>query len=136
MRVRFLLGFVAGQVWEQVFGGLLGRFFSGDADGAAGLQIAKRGGDFAPVAELQRALAEAAVGDEGYCVGDAAVDFDVGDDAFAFGDGVEAELANAQHGQAHTQHLTRAEVAVGDGGEFEIFGQGLHKIHCSSGLQA
>ena len=63
LRVGFLLAFFSREIGKQFAGGLLGGFLGGDADGAAGLQIAESGGDFAPVAEFQGALAEAAVGD-------------------------------------------------------------------------
>jgi len=106
---------------------LLGGFPGGDADGAAGLEIDESGSDFAPVAEFQGALAETAVGDQRDSIGDAAVDFNVRNDAFAFGDGIfDAEFAQAEHGEAHAEDLAGAEVAVGDGGEIEVFGEGLH----------
>ena len=126
LRIGFLLAFFFRHIGEEVFRGLLGGFFRGDADGAAGLEIAEGGGDFAPVAEFQGALAEAAIGDQGDGVCDAAVDLDVSDDAFALGDGVEAEFADAQHGESHAENLPGADVAMGDGGEFEVFGERLH----------
>jgi len=76
-RVGFLLAGILAEFGEQFAGGLLGGFPGGDADGSAGLEIEESGGDFAPVAEFQGALAEAAVGDERDGVGDAAVDFNV-----------------------------------------------------------
>src|SRR5580692_9078549 len=83
--VGFLLAVFFVEFGKEFAGGLLGRFFGGDANGASGLQIAEGGGDFAPVAEFEGAFAEAAIGDEGDCVGNAAVDFGEGDNAFAFG---------------------------------------------------
>ena len=57
-------------------------------------KIHEGGGNFAPVAKFQGALAEPAIGDQRDGVGDAAVDFDIGDDAFAFGDGIfDAQFA-------------------------------------------
>jgi len=125
--VGFLLAVFFVELGEEFTGGLLGRFFGGDADGTSGLQIAEGGGDFAPVAEFQGALAETAIGDERDGVGDAAVDFGKGDDAFAFGDGIgDAEFAKAVEGETNTEDLAGTEMAVGDGGEFEIFGEGFH----------
>ena len=125
--VGFLLALFFVEFGKEFAGGLLGRFFGGDANGASGLQIAEGGGDFAPVAEFKGAFAEAAIGDEGECIGNAAVDFGEGDNAFAFGDGIgDAELAKAVEGQADAEDLSGAEMAVGDGGEFEIFGKGFH----------
>jgi hypothetical protein len=125
--VGFLLAMFFIEFGEEFAGGLLGRLFGGDANGASGLQIAEGGGDFAPVAEFQGALAEATVGDEGDGIGDAAVDFGKGDDAFAFGDGiVDAEFTEAVEGEANAENLAGTEMAVGDGGEFEIFGKRFH----------
>ena len=125
--VGFLLAVFFVEFGEELAGGLFGRFFGGDADGASGLQIAESGGDFAPVSEFEGALAEAAIGNESDGVGDAAIDFGEGDDAFAFGDGIgDAEFAKAVEGQADAEDLSSAEMAVGDGGEFEIFGERFH----------
>ena len=125
--VGFLLAVFFVELGEKFAGGLLGRFFGGDADCASGLQIAESGGDFAPVAEFQGALAETAVSDEGDGVGYAAIDFGEGDDAFAFGDGIgNAEFAKAVEGETDAEDLAGAEMAVGDSGEFEIFGEGFH----------
>jgi hypothetical protein len=62
---------------------LLRRFSCHDAYRAAALQVDKRCRDFSPVAELQRALAEAAAGYDRDGIGGAAVDLDVGDEALA-----------------------------------------------------
>ena len=125
--VGFLLAVFFVELGEKFAGGLLGRFFGGDADCASGLQIAEGGGDFSPVAEFQGAFAEAAIGNECDGVGDAAVDFSEGDDAFAFGDGIgDAEFAKAVKGEADAEDLSGTEMAVGDGGEFEIFGKRFH----------
>ena len=118
-----MLGGVFGKSWKHFAGGFLAGFLGGDADGAAGLQVDEGRGDFAPVAKFQGALAEAAVRDQRDGIGDAAVDLDVGDDAFAFGDGVvNAEFAQSEHGQAHAQDLAGAQVTVGDGRKVEVFG--------------
>ena len=61
----------------------LRRFLRGDADCLAAVHVDECGGDFAPVAKLQRALAQAASGDDGDGVGGAAVDFDEGDEALS-----------------------------------------------------
>ncbi len=70
---------------------------------------------------------EAAVGHQGDRIGHAAIDLDVGYQAFALGDRiVNAEFAQAQHRQANAQDLPGAEVTVRLGGEIEIFGERLH----------
>ncbi len=108
---------------------LLGGFFGGDAHGAARLEVDESGGDFAPVAEFQGALAEAAVGDERDGIGDAAINFNVRNDALALGDGiVDAKFAHAKHGQAHAEDLAGAQMPVSDGRKLQIFGQGFHFI--------
>ena len=127
--VGFLLAGVFGHFWEHFAGGLFAGFFGGDADGSAGLQIDEGGGDFTPVAELQGALTQAAVGDQRDRVGDAAIDFYIGDDAFAFDDGVvDAEFPKTEHGQPHAEDLAGAEVAVGNGRQVEIFAERLHEL--------
>ena len=77
------------------------RFFRGDADRFAGVHVHECGGHFAPVAEFQGALAEAASGDHGDRVGGAAVDFDECDEALAVFAAriVDAELLQAEHGE-------------------------------------
>ncbi len=79
------------------------------------LTSTKGRGHLSPVAEFQGALAETASGDHGDGVGGAAVDFDEGDEALAvFSARVfDAQFVEAQHGQAHAQHLPGAEMAVG-----------------------
>src|SRR5882672_5701731 len=89
--------------------------------------------DFDPVAKFQSAFAETAVGDERDGVGDAPVDFNVGNDALALGDRiVDAEFAQAEHREAHAEDLAGAKVAVGDRGELEIFSESLHGSKSSS----
>jgi hypothetical protein len=123
LRVRFLLAAVFGHFREHFAGGLLAGFFGGDTDGAASLQVNEGGGHFSPVAEFQGALAEPAICDERDGVGDAPVDLDVRDDAFALGDGVvDAEFAQAQHRETYAQDLPGTEMAVGHRGEVEVFG--------------
>jgi hypothetical protein len=127
LSVGFLLAFFPGEVGKQLLCGLLGRFFGGNANGAAGFEVAERGGDFAPVAELQGALAQAAIGNQRDRVRDAAIDFHVGNKALAVGDGIrDAEFAKAEHCEANAENLASADVAVGDDGEFEVFGEGFH----------
>src|SRR5579863_9716219 len=127
LRVGFLLAFFPGEIGKEFTGGLFGGLLCGDTDGATGLQITEGSGYFAPVAEFQGAFAEAAVGNERDSIRNAAVDFDISDDAFAFGNGVgDAEFAQTEHGQANTENLASTDVAVGYGGEFEIFGEGFH----------
>src|SRR6266404_2301643 len=133
LRVRFLLAGVFAEFGEHFAGGLLGAFPGGDADGPAGREIDESGGDFAPVAKFQSALAETAVGDERDGVGDAPVDFNVRNDALALGDRiVDAEFAQAEHREAHAEDLAGAKVAVGDRGELEIFSESLHGSKSSS----
>src|SRR5258708_3533391 len=97
-----------------------GRFFGGDADGFAGAyvfysQIDEGCGHLSPVAEFQGALSEAASGDHGDGVGGAAVDFDEGDEALAVffitARILDAQLLEAQHGQAHAEYLPGTEMA-------------------------
>ena len=100
-----------------------------DANRASGFQIDERGRDFAPVAKFQRALAEPAICDQRDSVSHAAVDFDVSHDAFALGDRIgDAEFAQAEHRQAHAEHLPGAQMAVRDCGQFQIFVERLHRI--------
>ena len=78
-------------------------------------------------AAIETALAEAAIGDESDGVCHAAIDFDIRDDTLAFADGIfDAEFAKAEHGEADTEDLTGADVAVGDGGVFEVLVEGFH----------
>jgi len=108
-------------------GTLLGIFAGDDADGARGSHIDESGGHFSPVQKFESSLAEAAIGDESDGVRHAAIDFDVSDDALLFADGVfDAELAETEHGEAHAEDLSGADVAVGDGGVFEVLVEGFH----------
>jgi hypothetical protein len=116
----------------------LGRFFGGDADGFAGAyvfyaqifyaEINEGRGHLSPVAKFQGALAETASGDYGYGVGGAAVDFYERHQAFAIFTArvVDAQLLESQHRQAHAEHLSGAEMAVGDFGFAKIFVEGKH----------
>ena len=114
---------------------LLGRFFRGDADGFASAhvfysEIDEGRGHLSPVAEFQGALSEAASGHHGDGVGGAAVDFDEGDEALAVffitARVLDAQLFEAQHGQAHAQDLPRAEMAVGSFGFAKVVVEGEH----------
>ena len=58
-------------------------FSGGDANRSSGAKIDERRRDLAPVAELQRALAQAASGDNADGVSRAAVDLDEGDEPLA-----------------------------------------------------
>src|SRR6266849_3658309 len=113
----------------------LGRFFCGDADGFAGAHVDERRGHLSPVAEFQGALSETASGDHGYGVGCAAVDFYERDQTFpVFTARVfDTQLLESQHGQAHAQHLSGAQMAVGVFGFAKIFVEGEHLCfeHCS-----
>ena len=75
-------------------------------------------GHLAPVAELERALAQPAAGHHADRVGGAAVDLDKGDQALAIAAArlLDAQASAAQHRHAHTQDLSRAKMAVGDFG--------------------
>ena len=56
------------------------------------------------------------------------MDLDKGDKAFAVGDGIrDAKFAKPEHGQTNAKDLAGADVAVGDGGEFEVFTKGAHE---------
>src|SRR5262249_37431157 len=84
-----------------------------------------------PVAEFQRAFAEAAAGNDGNRVGKAAIDFDEGDQAFAVVAVriVNAEKFESEHGHAHSKHLAGAEVPVSALGLKQIVGEGWGVRH-------
>ncbi len=76
---------------------------------------------------LEGALAEAAAGDDGDGIGGAAVDLDEGDEALAVGveravgemagaGVVDVEMVEGEHGHAHAEDLTGAEMAMSDFG--------------------
>src|SRR5262249_29473986 len=70
---------------------------------------------------------EAAVGDESDSVGQAAIDFDIGDDALALGDGIiDAKLTESQHSHANAEDLAGAKVTVRHGSQLQIFVEGFH----------
>ena len=77
---------------------------------------------------FKRALAETAAGDDGDGIGGAAVDFHKSHQTFAvLATGiVNAELCQAEHGQAHAQNLTGAQVSVGLFGVAQIFVERFH----------
>ncbi len=104
------------------------RFFGRDADGFAAVHVDECRCNFSPVAELQRALAQAASGDYGDGVGGAAVDLDEGDQTLAVFAVriVDAEFLQAEHGEAHAEDLAGAEMSVGLFGVAEIFVEGFH----------
>ena len=107
----------------------LRRFFRRDADRFAGIHVHKCGRDLSPVAELQRAFAEAASGDDGDSVGGAAIDFDEGYEPLSVFSLriVDAEFLQAEHGETDAQHLPGAEVSVGLLSVAEIFVEGFHQ---------
>ncbi len=106
----------------------LGRLFGRDAHGFAGAYVDEGGCHFAPVAELQGALAETAAGNHGDGIGGAAVDFHKSNQAFAVLAAriVDAELCQAEHGQAHAENLAGAQVSVGLFGVAQIFVERFH----------
>jgi hypothetical protein len=125
--VSFLLAFFSGEVGKHIFGGQLGGFFGSNANSAAGLQVAERGGYFPPIAELQGTLAQATVGNQGDRIGNAAIDFYVGDNTFALGDGItDAEFTKTEHGEADTEDLSGTDVAMDDRSKLEVFSEGFH----------
>ena len=122
-----LLAFFFFESWEHFVGAFFGIFASDDADGASAFKIDERGRHFSPVEKFKSALAETAIGDESDGVCHAPIDFDVRDDALAFADGIfDAEFAEAEHGEANAEDLAGADVAVGDGGVFEVLVEGFH----------
>jgi len=106
----------------------LGRFLSRDANRLASADVDKRSCDFAPVAELQRALAKAAASDDGDGIGGATVDFHKSNETLAvLATGIfDAELCQAEHGQAHAENLTGAQVSVCLFGVAEVFVERFH----------
>src|SRR5260370_30425261 len=93
-------------------------------------------GACARVAEVQGALAEEAIRDESDSIGDAAVDFNVGDEALALSGGVvDAEFAQTEHREAHPEDLPGAKVAVGLRGEVKVFGERFHRSDWSNFLR-
>jgi len=122
-----LLAFFFFERGKHFHGAFLGIFARDDANGAPGSHINECGGYFSPVEKFESPLAEAAIGDESDGVRHAAIDFNVGDDALLFADGIfDAEFAEAEHGEAHAEDLSGADVAVGDGGVFEVLVEGSH----------
>src|SRR5665213_281260 len=84
-------------------------------------EVDERRRHLAPVAQLQRALADPAPGDDADGVGSTAVDFDNGDEAFAVGAGPAARVFDAQaaqrkHRHAHAEDLPRAQMSVSNFG--------------------
>ena len=125
--VGLLLAFFFFECGKHFVGALFGIFAGDNADGAAAFEIDECRGNFSPVEKFESALAKAAIGDESDGVRHAAIDFDVGDDAFAFADGIfDAEFAKAEHGESDAEDLSGTDVAVGDGGVFEVLVEGFH----------
>ena len=105
-----------------------GRLASADAHRPATFDIDKCCGHLAPVAKLQRALAQAAAGDDGDSIGGTAVNLHKCDKPLTiFSAGiVETEAVASQHRHAHTQHLAGAKMAVGNFGFLQQF---VHILH-------
>ena len=85
------------------------------------------------------ALTETAAGHKSDGVGGARIDFHKRDQAFAVlaAGIVDSELGQTQHGEANTQHLTGAEMAVGLGGVAQVVVKRMHaKAVVSSQLQS
>src|SRR5438552_172043 len=60
-------------------------------------------------------------------IGNAAIDLNVGNEAFALGDGiVDAAFAQSEHRQAHAEHLSRTKMTMRPGREFQIFAERFH----------
>jgi hypothetical protein len=93
----------------------LGALTGGDAHGASRVQIDERGGDFAPIAELEGTLSQTASGYDSDGVGHASIDLDVCDEALAVFPVwiVESEQLESEHGHAHAEYLPGAKVSVG-----------------------
>jgi hypothetical protein len=130
---KHLLGVLVLDAGKEFAGTVFGGLSGGDADGASAFnwgrqaevragraaEVDEAGGHFAPVAEFEGALAEAASGDDGDGVGGAAINLDEGNEALAVGRlratrVVDAEQAAAEHSHANSEHLAGAEVSVGD----------------------
>ena len=106
----------------------LGRFAGGNAKGAAGGDVDKGGGDLAPVAKFQRAFSQATAGHYRNGVRSTAVNLDKSDQALAVPSLriVDAEVLQAEHGQAHAEYLSRTEVAVSDFSVVEVILERFH----------
>ena len=110
-------------------------FERNNANGPIGSKVDKRGGHLAPVAKLERALAEAAAGDERDGVRGTAIDFNVGDEALAVG-AVRignAEPAEAEQGHAHAEYLASAQVTVRDLGFAQKLVECFHRFFDANG---
>src|SRR5205807_6611188 len=79
-------------------------------------------------AEFQRALAQAATGDDPDCVRGAAIDFDEGDETLAIFSPwiIDAQLLQTEHCEPHAQHLSGTEMAVSLFRVAKIFIEGFH----------
>jgi hypothetical protein len=99
----------------------LRRFPGSNADRAMSFDIHKGRCHLAPVAKLERALAQPASGDDANGIGSATIDFDEGDQALAITSPwlLQAEAAAPEHCQTDTQNLPSAEMSVGNPGFLE-----------------
>ena len=81
----------------------LRRFFRSDADRFTAIYVNKCSRDLTPVAEFERAFAEAASRNDGDSVGGAAIDFDKSDEALSILSPwiVNAEFLQTEHGETN-----------------------------------
>ena len=106
----------------------LGRFERCNANGPAGLNVDEGCRHFAPIAKLERAFAETAIGDESDGIGGATIDLDECDDAFAVGTLriIDAKQLETVHRESHAENLSGAEMTVRNRGFIEILIERLH----------
>src|SRR5579872_1829354 len=87
---------------------------SDDANRFAAAQVDEGRRHLAPVAKLERAFAETASGHDTNGIGRAAVDFDESDQPLAVAAArlIDVKAAASEHGHAHAEHLSSAEMPV------------------------
>ncbi len=104
------------------------RFLGSNADRFSAAYIDKRGGHFAPIAKLERALAQTTACHNCNRIGRASVDLYKSDQPLAiFSVRIfDAEFLQSEHGHTHTEHLPSTEVSMGLLGIAEIFVEGFH----------
>src|SRR5579862_8018313 len=110
---------------RELFRGLFGR----NADGLSSADIDESCGHFAPVTKLESALPEAAAGDHPDGVGGAAVDLNESNEALSVlaMRVIDLQFLQAQHGQAHSEDLSRAQVSVSEFCVAQVFVEGFHR---------
>src|ERR1700691_126936 len=132
-----LLCVLVGDLRKHFAGALFGVFERYHTYRAIRLQVAKSGGDFAEIAELQRALAQPASRDHRYGVGGATVDLDERHQALAMlaQRVVQVQQLQAIDRHAQSQDLPGADVAMGLFGQRHIFVKGFqgHPSSLSAG---